>query len=209
MLEDPTTVDFITKSDDGKISLIITDSGMTTNEEERLKFLKANLFNYLNFIVSEDFAAEYPGVRPSDVAITVICATKPTPQMTELTYVALGDDKENAVAVEFIMGPPLSGTPNQQNSTANTTADTPHEKEANPIVVIGMLGLICALGVFMFLNPDAGEEADPSGRQALLKTIVAWLWGRPAGVILALLGGLGAISTIKDVIKGKPLTPSE
>jgi hypothetical protein len=71
--------------------------------------------------------------------------------------------------------------------------------------IIGGLAFI-GLGIAMIVHPDLAEGAEASGRHALLKTIIVWMWGIPGGIVAILLGSASVWSGIK-AIKGGAKTP--
>lgn len=87
-LEDRTIIDMVLTPDaHGKIGLIITDSGVTTDPEERLNLLQNKLQVYVADILQGGLAAEYPGKTAGDFFIHVTCALPPTAAMLAITSV--------------------------------------------------------------------------------------------------------------------------
>lgn len=100
-LEDPNTIDAISKIKNGKMWLGLTDAGVTTDPKERFKKLMVKLGVYVNFIMNKQFKKEYPGVKPKNVIIKVICANEPTKEMRQLDKVMPHGDRENMIKVEY------------------------------------------------------------------------------------------------------------
>jgi len=76
-------------------------------------------------------------------------------------------------------------------------------------IIGGVLGaVLLGLGVWMLLNPDLGivpDDAEAGGkgsRKVLgILRLLEWVWSRPGGVIIGLIGGLalyGSINPVKD-----------
>ena len=63
-LEDPNTIDMISKIKNGKMWLGITDAGVTTDPKERFKKLMVKLGAYVGFVTNEQFKEQYPGIKP-------------------------------------------------------------------------------------------------------------------------------------------------
>jgi hypothetical protein len=85
-LEDPHVIDIIT-SKDGRLQLVITDAGVTTDPRMRLALYRAKLDAYAMYVDSPEFAAAHPNFARADVSIEIICATPPPPEMVALTGV--------------------------------------------------------------------------------------------------------------------------
>ena len=100
-LEDPNTLDIVLKPKDGKLTLIITDAGLTIDSQERLNKLITKLKSYVGYIVSNEFKKEYSDIKPKDVIIKVVCKNEPTEQMKQITRIMPHGDKENMIQVEF------------------------------------------------------------------------------------------------------------
>lgn len=57
-------------------------------------------------------------------------------------------------------------------------------------IVVGVLISLVPLGfgVWMIAAPKLMNGAHPHGRHLLMKKLLAWIWGYPAGIILAIVG---------------------
>jgi len=100
-LEDPDVIDIVGRQANGSPLLVITDSGITSHPDARLKALLAKLNAYVRYVDSDDFKREYPGCRPSDVLIRVMCATEPTDEMKRIEQVGLRGDPTTRIALTF------------------------------------------------------------------------------------------------------------
>ncbi len=100
-LEEPNKLDIIGKTKDGKIFLVITDAGITTNPDERFQRLIMKIQSYVNYVMSDSFKKEYPKIKPKDVIIRVICKNEPTDQMKQVENVGPKGDKENRISVTY------------------------------------------------------------------------------------------------------------
>lgn len=106
MLEESDSIDMMVTSQDGKLLLVITDAGLTTDEDQRLALLASKLRTYVSYVWGKQFAVDHPQKKPSEVVIQVMCAMPPTPRMQSLTAVTPSGDPSRAVAVRFQHFPP-------------------------------------------------------------------------------------------------------
>jgi hypothetical protein len=100
-LEDPEVIDITTRPEPNKLELMITDAGVTTDPRERLNLLMAKLRAYVNYILSEEFAAEYPELGPEDVSIVLVSDTAPTSDMLQITHVKPRSHPGRRIPVHF------------------------------------------------------------------------------------------------------------
>ena len=103
-IENIETVDMMTKSLDGianGLDLIIIDAGSIQDEITRYAMLIDKLAAYVNFVMSNEFADEYPHTHAAQVLIRVLCATPPTEAMLKVSAVYPGDDKSQRIHVVF------------------------------------------------------------------------------------------------------------
>ncbi len=52
---------------------------------------------------------------------------------------------------------------------------------------LGIIAII-AIGLLMIFQPDAVADGSTSGRRGLIKMVLIWVWGIPAGIICLLIG---------------------
>ncbi len=83
-LEATDYVDIITGSPDGRIQLVITDSGITTDPDERLRLLVEKVKTYVTYIRSDSFKEEHPGKGIDDCDIVVMTRIRPTESMSSI-----------------------------------------------------------------------------------------------------------------------------
>ena len=103
-IENTETVDMMTKSLDGLdngLDLMIIDAGSVANETTRYAMLVDKLGAYVNFVMSDEFARDYPRTTAAQVMIRVLCATPPTEAMLKVSAVYPGDDKTQRIRVVF------------------------------------------------------------------------------------------------------------
>lgn len=124
-IEDASTIDIVTEPSPGKVCLVITDAGITTDERERMECFVTKLRTYVGYVMSPQFQNKYPDITPKDVSISVVCRIPPTQQMAAVTQVAPHGDKENLIQVEFSIIP---GT----DAPAPAETETTSEKRGEP-----------------------------------------------------------------------------
>ncbi len=90
--------------EDGRLKLVIVDSGTGYAPEERLGKLAAKFKAYLRFLYSPIFKKERPNLKPDDVSIVVICSKPPSKEMLQITKVIPGGEKAVRIPVEFRKG---------------------------------------------------------------------------------------------------------
>lgn len=103
-IENTETLDMMVGSLDGiknGLDLIIIDAGSVSDEATRYGMLVDKLAAYVNFVMSDEFAHEYPHTRAAEVTIRVLCATPPNEAMLKVKAVYPHDDRVNRVRVVF------------------------------------------------------------------------------------------------------------
>ena len=103
-IENTETLDMMVGALDGtenSLDLIIIDAGSIQDEITRYQMLIDKLAAYVNFVVSEEFAQEYPQTSAAQILIRVLCATPPTEAMLKVSAVYPGDDKAQRIRVVF------------------------------------------------------------------------------------------------------------
>ncbi len=125
-LEDPSAIDIVAKTKDGRILLIITDAGLTTDPEERLELLQAKLKAYVAYAIGPEFSEDYPNVDCSKVGLHVICNTEPTEEMKDITAVCARTDR----SYEF---PLTYEVDTRDEIPAGVRTEEPEKRESNPL----------------------------------------------------------------------------
>ncbi|MDB6026436.1 MAG: hypothetical protein JWM68_2659 [Verrucomicrobiales bacterium] len=115
-LEDLDSIDIILTPDEkGKIALIITDSGVTTDEEERYRLFMTKSKRYLREVYSSEWLSQYPGKKPTDFFIKVVCFTPPTEEMNRVKVVRSMQNSKQQLPVTFEVWKPAGA---EQEGTA-------------------------------------------------------------------------------------------
>ena len=96
-LEEQQVIDGVRTTEDGKIVLVISDTGKVTNPQERMASLIQKLKSYINSIVAGDIKRDHPEKTAQDFVIEVECRREPTPEMRSITQVMPRKDPANAV----------------------------------------------------------------------------------------------------------------
>ena len=79
-----------------------------------------------------------------------------------------------------------------------------YEKTKGIIGGLLIAALFIGLGIIMVLNPDLGGY-EPHGRHLLIKKLIAWVWGKPAGIVGIILGLFMIVGIFKGEEKPKQL----
>jgi len=102
-LRDPSTIDMILSSPNGKPELVIVDMGTIKDPQERFRALVEKLRAYVTFVMSNQFKKHFPKAKPKDVTILVVCKTEPTEDMKRIFKVMPRGDKKNMISVKYIV----------------------------------------------------------------------------------------------------------
>jgi hypothetical protein len=100
-LEDLTQIDLVTQDADGKINLIITDAGITTDPVERLELLRQKLGLYATAVTGGQLANDYPNATVQDFVIRVVCMRRPLEDMLAIGEVGPIGDPAHRIPVVF------------------------------------------------------------------------------------------------------------
>ncbi len=101
-LEDPDVIDIVLRPDaDGKVCLIITDAGVTTEPARRYALFREKVINYCTAVIDGHFKPEYPDLNTPDFYIKVISAHPPTPEMYAMSVVGSKSRPEHRMEVQF------------------------------------------------------------------------------------------------------------
>ncbi|HEX4954151.1 MAG TPA: hypothetical protein VF017_12235 [Thermoanaerobaculia bacterium] len=104
-LEDPSVIDIIARPAPGKVALVITDAGITTDPDQRYRKLIEKAATYLEYAFGPDFRKDFPELAPADASILVLCRLPPTPPMQALDRVTLAADPTKGLGVTFQLFP--------------------------------------------------------------------------------------------------------
>lgn len=147
-LEDSSRIDITTLREDGKPCFVITDSGLTTNPEERFSLLVEKVTYYLGYILGEGYQQEYPGLKPGDAKILVLCTVAPTDKMIRFTRLTNPENEMETITIEYQLfeASKTVQEPNQENLRTLQKPDS-HPQSNRSIyqwvwvfVCIGLLG---------------------------------------------------------------------
>ena len=104
-LKDSGIVDMITKplpGDDCKLVLFVVDDGSIADQLQRYQLLKSKLLSYLNFVSSEKFQSEHPGINHADVLVRVVHTTPPNEAMLDVQAIGPKGDAAQRMRVVFV-----------------------------------------------------------------------------------------------------------
>jgi hypothetical protein len=101
-LENSDIIDEILAPDDGqRIGLVITDSGAVADPQVRLNLLKKKFQFYVESAMEGSVHPSHRYTDPNDFYIEVVCVTRPTKRMLEITQVAREGDTKHRLKVNY------------------------------------------------------------------------------------------------------------
>lgn len=86
-LEISDSIDMIVATQEGRLQLVITDSGETSDPNIRLRLFQEKITSYDAYLNGKSFAAEHPGKHIADCDVVVMTRTAPTEAMLKLSAV--------------------------------------------------------------------------------------------------------------------------
>jgi hypothetical protein len=161
-LENVTTIDIISKPNaEGKVCLIITDAGLTTDPDARFELLAKKLQGYANAVVNGELAMECPDQQPGDFFIRVVCAHPPTEAMLKITSVG---QTANQIPVSFGVWNP--DNPNAADAPSPEVATTTSGPAPSPFpwqrALLIALPVIAVAGYFGYQHLQANRPGTAS-----------------------------------------------
>jgi hypothetical protein len=101
-LEDPNVIDIILRPDaEGKVCLIISDAGVTTDPASRYALFRQKVINYCTAVIEGHFKQEYPDLSTPDFYIKVISEHPPTQEMYAMSVVGSKSRPDQRMDVHF------------------------------------------------------------------------------------------------------------
>jgi hypothetical protein len=101
-LEDLDTFDMVLQPDpEGRVALVITDTGLTTDPQARVGLLRQKVSNYFGAVVAGHFKEQFPKLKTSNFYIKVVAFTAPTPEMFEITQLKSRSNPEHRMEVVY------------------------------------------------------------------------------------------------------------
>lgn len=101
-LDNPRTIDIVTKTADGQgAELIIYDGGEVPEPSERFERLQEKLRAYAVFVEGGQFKEKLPGVSPDKILIRVVCKQTPTEVMRQVS--AVKNTTSNGLALPVVV----------------------------------------------------------------------------------------------------------
>ncbi len=79
-LEFQNEIDIVSELQDGRVCLVLTDAGITTDPSQRVAALSVKLKTYLNYATSQQFETTCPGKTWRDVFIQILSKNPPPPE---------------------------------------------------------------------------------------------------------------------------------
>jgi hypothetical protein len=167
-LENVTTIDIISKPNaEGKVCLIITDTGLTTDSDARFALLAQKLQGYANAVVNGELAMECPDQQPGDFFIRVVCAHPPTEAMLKITSVG---QTANQIPVSFGVWNP--DNPNAADApspeVATTTSGPAPSSFPWRLALLIALPVIAVAGYFGYQHLQANRPGTASRPESVV-----------------------------------------
>lgn len=134
-IEETDRIDITARRADGRLVLIISDHLGWEQPEHHKELLTAKIDSYCDYVRSEDFAAEYPGLSPSQVVILV---AGPSPLETDgLDFFAETTKRLSGLGVELDFNCiPSSTNENAKSAQPASKKEGPVEHRAKPKRVV-------------------------------------------------------------------------
>lgn len=70
------------------------------------------------------------------------------------------------------------------------------EKEVSKVQLVIVALVFIIIGVLAVWKPELMDKEDPHGRRFIIKSIIIFLWSRPLGFILIVMGSLSLYGTL-------------
>lgn len=110
-LSDTNSIDIVLDATrHAKCTLLIVDGQAHTDQELRFNQFLSKLRGYVAYVISDQFAADHPGVEPNEVLIGVTCSTPPSEAMQAITQIrphARPDALIRVSCVHYVQGGPM------------------------------------------------------------------------------------------------------
>lgn len=101
-LEDLDAFDMVLQPDrEGRVALVITDTGITNEPQRRVDLLRSKVRNYFGAVVAGHFKEQFPKLKTSNFYVKVIAFTAPTPEMFEITQLKSRSNPEHRMEVIY------------------------------------------------------------------------------------------------------------
>src|SRR5262245_7747544 len=100
-LEDTDVIDMITSSPDGGLTLVVSDAGITEDEEKRYHLLVEKLRTYMSYCLDDEFAEQHPGVGLNRVQVLVVSRIPPSAKMAEIRELSARGARPARIPVLF------------------------------------------------------------------------------------------------------------
>jgi hypothetical protein len=185
MLEESDRIDMALKLPDGRVRLVITDAGVTTDAEQRANLLALKLGIYAKYVGDGEFRTNFPDKSPADCEIVVMSRLPATEQMQQMSNVALVNRPEAKIPVRFETFDPDAGA----LSTAAAAKPSSAPQEPSPAVKLMKAGITNDLELMKTAVAEGADlnEVNPLGLTSLDTAVyhgntemVRWLFAHGA-----------------------------
>lgn len=101
MIEEADRIDMAMVAPDGRVILMISDGGITTDPQLRFELLKNKLRTYSSYVSSDDFTEDFPGKSERDTTVRVMSRIPATSEMLKIRAVAASGEPAKTILVEY------------------------------------------------------------------------------------------------------------
>jgi|SRR5580658_686637 hypothetical protein len=111
-LDNLTSIDMVVKETaHAKLTLLIVDGALHPSQKTRLEKLAKKIQLYVGYIVSPQFAKDYPNVKPEEVLIGVMCRQTPDETMAQMKQVRPKGKPDVSIRIACVQHDPGSTLP--------------------------------------------------------------------------------------------------
>jgi hypothetical protein len=167
-LEEVQVIDIGLKAADGAVELVITDAGVTIDPGRRLDLLREKLRTYANYIDSQEFEKDHPGIGRDRVRIRVICANPPSEEMAKLRDIGIKGDRPVNVPITYDLQPSPFTTSPAPTSGSAASPSTAGNRPAKLLKRLLTIALIIAVFVGWTMYNKSKASATVREQAALL-----------------------------------------
>lgn len=113
MMSDSSVIDYVARDEThNKLVLIIQEDRPWDDVRTMHRQLRAKIDTYYGYIMDPVFGREYPGTKPDDVVITLVCTKNPGPESMQFFQYVRQVLAQDRIGFNYIAHspPPLGGS---------------------------------------------------------------------------------------------------
>jgi len=187
-LEFQDEIDIVSELQDGRVCLVLTDAGITTDPGQRIAALSEKLKTYLSYATSPEFAKTCPGKTWQDVFIQIVSNNPPPPELDGLSRIrSRNTEPIIEIPVEWMVFDPEAQprAPVSPDPSDDAESVDPAQRQAFMLCMVIMLHDAASVAQFL------AEGADP------LRPVYE---GRSSLMVAAVSGHVGILRQVIDAI---------